>query len=184
MEKRKWDNSLIIAYIVLIVLTRTVIHIAPNVEFVTAASIAAGYFFYNKKLAYLVPLIGLVLTDMMIGNTMILLFTWSAYLIAPLAGQILRKSRFKKLDQTSGLFTGIGFTLFFFLWTNLGVVLTTNMYTKDLPGLLFSYYSALPFLIPQLIGNVIFVPILFQLTSYLHNKLSPQIAERNQLLNA
>jgi len=35
------------------------------------------------------------------------------------------------------------------------------MYSKDLNGLLNSYFNAIPFLKNQLLGNLIFVPLIF-----------------------
>jgi hypothetical protein len=41
------------------------------------------------------------------------------------------------------------------------------MYSRDLPGLVQSYVNALPFLRPQLITNLFFVPVVFLIATRL-----------------
>ncbi len=169
------DLFFILVYVIFGVLTRTVWHIAPNVEFVTGLSIA-GAFFICKKYSLAIPLGIMIISDLIIGNSSIYIFTWSSYVFAWVIGLLLRSNRvsnlFKKLSSIVKVFTlseagGILFTLFFFLWTNFGVVVVTeDMYSKNIMGLIESYTMGLPFLIPQLIGNIIIVPIVFVFTKF------------------
>ena len=152
-----------IILITLGILTRTVFHIGPNFEFVTAISLIAGYMFTSKKIAMAVPFTIMFVSDSIIGNTNIFLFTWSAYLLMPFIGGVLKRfktnNRLKKIMALEG--TGILSVLMFYFWTNAGVVITTNMYSKDLVGLVTSYINALPFLKPQLLGVLLTVPIIY-----------------------
>lgn len=170
------DLLLIIAYILFGVLTRTVWHIAPNVEFVTALSIAGAYFI-RKKYSLAIPMGIMVISDFIIGNTVIYLFTWSAFGLAWVIGQVMasRKvqglfKRFPRLLQLGVVseLGGIVFTLFFYLWTNFGVVVVSSLYPKTLEGLMLSYKMGLPFLLPQLVGNLIIVPSVFVLTEIVY----------------
>jgi hypothetical protein len=170
MTKR--EIILIIALIAIGALTRTVVHVVPNLEFVTAISIVAGFNFHSSSkrlLALIVPLATMVITDAVIGNTSILLFTWSAYLIAPLFGIVLNKfnNKHRQYKIMASIGSAIVFTIIFYLWTNFGVVATTNMYPHNLAGLMESYLMALPFLWNQLVGNIIFTPILLLLSKWL-----------------
>lgn len=163
----KKDAALILGLVLLGVLTRTVWHIGENVEFVTSIGIISGYFFYNKRIGLFIPMAVMVISDLFIGNTSILIFTWSAYLLSSLFGMGYKKLEERKLGIL-GFFVNpqavaFLFTMFFFLWTNFGVVVLGDMYTHDLNGLMRSYYNALPFLRNQLIGNLIIAPILFWL---------------------
>lgn len=151
----------IIGAIVLIglgVLFRTFWHLAPNVEYVTAATLLAGAYL-GKRYAVLVPLAIMVLTDTLIGNTNIFLFTWSAYLfigylsyLGNLRGKIVRAAG-----------AGVIASLFFFFWTNFGVwaLDSWGMYPKTIVGLLEAYAMGLPFLKLNLLGNLFFVPVSF-----------------------
>lgn len=160
------DKVLLFSFIALGFLTRTIFTIGPNVEFVTIASLGAGYFMNNKKLALIVPLVIMALSDAVIGNSSIFLFTWSAFLLTPVIGIALSKYGQKTSTANTALigFGGSLLSIFiFFLWTNFGVVVTTSMYPDTISGLFNSYINALPFLKNQLYSNMIFAPILFTL---------------------
>lgn len=170
MNKLKFSitkKEIVLAIILIIAgfLTRTYLHIGPNIEFITAITLASGYFFKDKKLALFVPLGILVSTDFVIGNTMIFIFTWSGFLFSYILSFVFKKyakpkSDFKNLVINSESL-GIISTFVFFLWTNFGVMLTTNMYSKNIEGLLLSYEMGLPFLVNQLVSNLIIVPLVF-----------------------
>lgn len=140
---------------------RTWWHLAPNIEYVTAAALLAGAYL-GKKYAILVPLIIMVLSDTLIGNTNIFLFTWSAYLIIGLAGSkyLILKTKYL-IPKATGL--GITAALWFFLWTNFGVwaLDSWGMYPKTLAGLINCYLMGLSFLKLNLLGNLFFVPVSF-----------------------
>lgn len=164
------------------VLSRTVMHIGPNVEFITAISLVSGYFLKNKKISFMIVLFIMYITDIIIGNSVIFLFTWSGFAIAPLLGVLLSKlkiqGKFKEiLVSTIAVPTGLVSTMIFFFWTNFGVVLTTNMYSKDLEGILLSYKNAVPFLVNQLSSNLIIVPSLF-LIVFVLEKLAKLFANK------
>lgn len=181
--KKKYLKDVVFStlFVIFGVLSRTVFHIAPNVEFVTALSIAAGYFL-SSSISWIVPLGIMVISDLMIGNSAIYIFTWSAFLIGWGFGMFLRSNVatriFSKIEKKIGntvMITlksesaGVLFTIFFFLWTNFGVVLVSTLYPKTLEGVAMSYVAGLPFLRPQLVGNILFVPLLFVITNVLYN---------------
>ncbi|MSP53081.1 MAG: hypothetical protein EXR81_02365 [Gammaproteobacteria bacterium] len=58
-------------------------------------------------------------------------------------------------------------TLAYWLWTNFGTWLMSNMYSHDAAGFLDCYLAALPFLRNALIANIIYILIF-----YLVQKLS------------
>lgn len=137
---------------------RTIGHVAPNVEYVTAASLLAGAYL-GRKYAVLLPLVIMVLTDTVIGNTNIFIFTWSAYLLIGYLGY-LGNLRGKIIKATGA---GILATLFFYVWTNFGVWLLDSwgMYPRTFAGLMQSYLMGLPFLKMTLLSNLFFVPVSF-----------------------
>lgn len=182
LKLNKPEIKLLLVFLVVGILSRTLLHLGDNIEIITAVSIAAGYFFTNKKFSWFVPFLIVSITDILIGNSIIFLFTWSAFLVAPMFGVIAQKVTFRSKTLVKILslqFTGILSTLFFYLWTNFGVVLTTNMYAKTFDGLVQSYINALPFLRHQLIGTFIFIPIVFIAVSVL-SKLNVHPAEKPQ----
>jgi len=89
MKKYAQDFALLLTYVTLVILTRTVFHIDSNVEFIIGTSLCAGYFFKHKKLSLLVPISSLVISDFIIGNSMIFIFTWTGFTIVPMIGAII-----------------------------------------------------------------------------------------------
>lgn len=162
----KIDNILIMLFIIIGLLTRTVLHLGPNVEFVTGLSLASGYFLRGQKKSFLVPILIMSISDLIIGNSVIFIFTWSAFLLTPLIGKILTVSKPKLFyNIIAGMSGSLISNIIFFLWTNFGVVLTTNMYERNINGLIQSYINAIPFFKNQLISNIIIAPLLFLTTS-------------------
>lgn len=141
---------------------RTVWHIAPNVEFVTAATLLATAYL-GKRVSLLVPLFIMAISDTIIGNSNIFIFTWSAYILIGLFDQlVLKKFKGKSIIITqtgASIFAG----LFFFLWTNFGVWAfdSFRMYPHTLGGLAQAYLMGLPFLKLNLLGNLFFVSLSF-----------------------
>lgn len=152
--------------IAIAVILRTVGHIAPNIEYVTAAALLAGAYL-GKKYAVFVPFVIMVLSDTLIGNTNIFIFTWSAYLLIGCLGYLgnLRG----KIIRATGV--GILASVFFFLWTNFGVwaLDSWGMYPRTLGGLMEAYVMGLPFLKMTLMGNLFFVPVSFVIVELAKN---------------
>jgi hypothetical protein len=167
MSKTKQDLLLAAALIFLAVSFRTFLHLAANLEFVTSAAIAAGYFLKDRRLVFLVPLGIMLISDLIIGNDLSFIFTWSGFLAMPFLGTFIKNVQRKWSKAMPeylstliyGEFAGIIASAWFFLWTNFGVVVISHMYTKDLGGLIQSYINALPFVRVQLAGNLILVPL-------------------------
>ncbi len=180
--KNKTNLIILAIFAIWTVLFRTVLHIAPNIEFVTAFAALSGYLFIKDSKAYIYPVILMFVTDLLIGNSIIFIFTWTGFLLPVLLSKkLLNKNHFFKNSTFDKLFgsvlIGFGSTIFFFLWTNLGVVITTSMYTKDIFGLGLSYFNALPFLKMQLIGNLLFVPAFIFAGSFLLKRF-PSLATK------
>lgn len=164
------NKILIITAIVLFgVLTRTVFHVNNNIEFITGIALASAYFLKDKKYALILTFGILIISDLIIGNSNIFLFTWSGFLITVGVGILLKKSNIKSIFINAEI-GAIFSTLFFFFWTNFGVVVLGTMYSKDLVGLIQSYNNGLPFLVNQLVGNILIVPLVFWTFEYILNK--------------
>lgn len=138
-------------------LERIFFDLGPNVELVTLVIVLASMYL-GVRYSILVALAVTVLSDIVIGNTDILLFTWSGFLLPAivLPRLIKRGSAFGNI--LNGTAAGAGSNLFFFAWTNFGVWLLSSMYPNTAQGLLMSYINGIPFLKPQLLGTILFVP--------------------------
>jgi hypothetical protein len=131
----------------------------PNIETVTAVSLLAGAML-GGVYAAVVPLSVIAITDMMIGNTAILVFTWSAWLVIGWWGTVMHhRSGRRKMWTLDLTLLGVGASLFFYLWTNFGVWLIGGLYPLTGAGLVESYLMGLPFLRNALMGNLVIVPL-------------------------
>lgn len=128
----------------------------PNLELVTAAAFGAAVLL-RSRWAFAVPLAITVVSDLVLGNTAIALYTWSAWVIIGLGALLARRSSgWRRVAAGAGF--GLAGSLFFFLWTNAGVWLQ-GWYAPGLDGLLASYVAGLPFLRTMLLGNLVLVPL-------------------------
>lgn len=131
----------------------------PNIETLMAVSILAGTLL-GWRWGAVVSLFAVIGSDMMIGNTAILLYTWSAWLAIGAVSAVA--NRRGKTEVWSGALRNAGLgvvgTLFFYLWTNFGVWHIGSLYPHTIDGLVLSYVNGLPFLRNQLLGNLLIVP--------------------------
>lgn len=134
--------------------------IAPNLEIVTASALVAAVFL-SRRMALIVPLGIMAISDVLIGNSNILLFTWSAFALIGLGGLAMRRWRGSapKLMLAS-VGAAIGGSTFFFVFTNFGVWLLGDgtMYAKTWDGLMACYAMGIPFYRTMLLGNLVLVP--------------------------
>src|SRR3989338_8454498 len=152
-----------ILLIALGVFSRTIWHFWPNVELVTSIALI-GSIFLNRRWTMLVIISVMAISDMIIGNTNIFIFTWSGFLFISYLGYLSHLSDLrggKKILQATGL--GVAASVWFYLWTNFGVWLLDSfgMYQRSFAGLLDAYIYAIPFFKYNLYGNLVLVPVSF-----------------------
>lgn len=126
--------------------------LGPNVELVMTAVVLATLYL-GRKWGIAVALISLAISDLVLGNTLIMIFTWSAYAaIAAAAFWIKRR------PLRAGFF-GLAGALWFFFYTNFGVWLIGGLYPHTLTGLIRSYVMGLPFLRLHAVSSVLFLSV-------------------------
>ncbi|QAY62888.1 hypothetical protein ET495_06105 [Xylanimonas allomyrinae] len=161
LARRWWRPAVAVTAVVLAVVWRLVkndLGAPPNLELSTAAAfLAAGVL--RHRAAALAPLGVVAASDLLLGNTSILAFTWSAWAVIGLGSLLTRRTAGWRRFAASVAF-GVGGTAVFFLWTNSGVWALGSgaLYPRGWDGLLASYTAGLPFLRPQLLGNLVLVP--------------------------
>ena len=149
----------------------------PNFEMVTALSLISGSFL-GGIYASVIPLLIIFLSDIYFGNTIIYLFTWSAFALVGIFGILFkRNSKHYYLKITGG---GIISVLFFYLWTNFGWWLISGMYPLNSQGLLVCYAAAIPFLKNQLMSVLIFAPAFALLFTIISEKFFANITKKNE----
>lgn len=135
--------------IVLAVSERLWFDLGPNIELVMTASVLASIYL-GRRWGVGVALISLAISDLVIGNTMIMIFTWSAFALIAFGGKMIK-------GPLMGAGYGLAGALFFYFYTNFGVWLIGNLYPHTFSGLINCYMMGLPFLRLQAVGSMVFL---------------------------
>lgn len=169
-----------VCLVIFAIASRMLMH-GQNYETLTAVTVIAGALL-GPALGLAVGLLSVIGSDMIIGNSPILLFTWSAWAVVGLANAVWHK-RFAKMSlwQGSAMLTGSGLvsTLFFYLWTNFGVWQIGGLYAHTWQGLIQCYVAAIPFLRNQLLGNIVIVPVVVTITIAAYRYLPSVLTQRS-----
>lgn len=176
MKKENLSNALLVSALIFVtVLCRLVTNYFEIYNFTAmgAGALFAGVILKDKKYAYAVPLISLLLTDLFFyfftniqgiyGGEM--LFVYAGHMMVTFIGTRIRK-------VTAGrVFLGASASgLVFYLMSNMGTFLFRDLYPHTFAGLLTCYWSAIPFykqdlfgsfFLNTIMGNVFYTGILF-----------------------
>lgn len=131
---------------------------SPNFSPIAAIAIFAGFYF-SKKIAFTLPLLIMIISDVFIGyyGISIMLAVYGSFLFCVVLGFWVKKNR-KWYTIGGGAILG---AIIFFVVTNLAVWLFTPWYVKDLSGLTYCYFLALPFFKNTLLSNLFYVSVFF-----------------------
>ena len=146
---------LAIIFLVLGIVSRLIIHI-PNFTPVIAISLLGGLYL-NKRLAIILPLILLVVSDLLIGWHDTIAFTWGSIVIISAIGLWTRNFKNSKTVMASSLLCSV----IFFLITNFGVWIVGGLYPMTAEGLKNCFVLAIPFFKTELLGTLIYTFILY-----------------------
>lgn len=127
-----------------------------NFTAIGASALFGGVVIKDKRLAYILPLATLFLTDLFFelftningfyGAQMF--FVYGAFLLITLIG-----SQIKKVNALTILLAAIGTGILFFLVSNAGVWILSGMYPRTFSGLMTCYAAAIPFFRNDMFGN-------------------------------
>jgi len=143
--------------ILLAILTRFIPHPA-NFTAVGAMALFSG-FYLQKKWSFVLVIAAMLISDFFIGfyNPWIMLSVYGSFATIAILGWFFR-------NKARGI-NVLGLSLFsstlFYLITNFVVWLAGNMYPKNISGLLWCYYMAIPFYRNMILGDLFYVIILF-----------------------
>ncbi len=126
--------------------------LGPNVELVMTASVLAAMYL-GRNWGIGVALISLAISDLVLGNTLIMFFTWSGFAVIALGGRLI-----KRRPVIAGIY-GLAGALWFYFYTNFGVWLIGGLYPRTLAGLAQSYIMGLPFLRLHAVTSVLFLSL-------------------------
>ncbi|MBI4079021.1 MAG: hypothetical protein HY429_01860 [Candidatus Levybacteria bacterium] len=139
----------------------------PNVAPIAAMALFGGCYL-NKKYALAVPLFSMVVSDYFLGFHNTMLFVYGSFILTGLVGMWVKTHRSVPIIISAALFS----SLLFFIITNFGVWLVTNMYPKTIDGLLQSYTMAIPFFRNTIFGDLLYTGLFFGSFAFIKNLLS------------
>lgn len=161
-------SSVIAAAVLLAAATRLIPH-PPNFAPITAMALFGAATLTDKRVALLMPLLALFVSDVCIEvmHRMGLMASWgiysgmwvtyTAFLLIIVMGFLLRHRR-SASTIAAATFAG---SVVFAVVSNFGVWLTGNLYPRTLEGLLTCYTAAIPFFPNTLLGDAGYSIVLF-----------------------
>lgn len=154
--------------------TRALPYLIPhiwNFTAVGALAIFAGALFSNKRLAFIMPLAAMAISDLFIGNGFSLL-VYLGFTAMVACGFLLRE----KVNVTNVALASFISASVFYLITNFAFFYPISLYPHNISGVLTSYAAGLPFFRNMLVGNLVFSAVLFS-SFYLLAKRYPALAK-------
>tara|TARA_Y100000748_G_scaffold129458_1_gene108405 strand:- start:1351 stop:1839 length:489 start_codon:yes stop_codon:yes gene_type:complete len=148
-------NLIIITMVLMAVATRLLPH-PPNVAPITGIALFAGHQFGNKKLAFIIPILCMFISDLFLGFHSTLPFVYLAFISISFLGIFSRNIHNGTILTSSTIF---------FIVTNFGVWLLG--YPNTLAGFISCYTLAIPFFINTILGDLFFTHSL----NYSFNKI-------------
>ena len=157
-KKFKLSNRDVFSFSLIFILaaSRLIPH-PPNFTPIIAMAILSSFLFKNLYFSLFITMSSMLFSDLFLGfyPNMISVY-FSLFLIIFIFFRINTRIKLKNLF----IFSFFG-SLIFFLISNFGVWLLGNMYEKNLSGLIYCYFLALPFFLNTLLSTLFFTYLAF-----------------------
>jgi len=140
-------------------LTRALPYLIPhiwNFTAIGALAIFGGAQFNDKRLAFIIPITAMAISDIFIGNGFSLA-VYTGFIAMVGCGFLIRN----KVNSTNVILASFISASVFFLITNFAFLYPASLYPHNVSGILTSYAAGLPFFRNMLIGNLVFSAVLF-----------------------
>ncbi len=138
----------------------------PNFTPIAAMALSCGVYL-DKRYAFIVPLAAMLISDYFIGFHEGMWLVYGSFLLIGLIGLWLKSHKRVHLIVAGTLLSSI----LFFVITNFGVWAFGTMYTKTFAGLTECYVAAIPFFRNTLLGDFLYVGVIFGLFELLERYL-------------
>lgn len=165
MKRNDLSLLLVAALSLFIFLSRWLPH-QPNLTPVIALCLFAGFLARGQVYGFLLPLSALVASDWLIGFYPGWGFTYVSLVGVLLAGAFLRP----QLSSFIGF--GLGGAILFFLGSNYGVWMSSQMYPPTFGGLLNCYQMGIPFFRSTVTGTLFFMTLFYFGYHFVSSKLN------------
>ncbi len=129
----------------------------PNLASITAVALFGGAYLTDKRLALIVPLAALFLSDLILGFYNHMEIVYGSFLLVVCIGFLLQRKRSALRIAGAALASSV----LFFVVTNFGVWALESLYPKTAAGLVACYVAAIPFFQNTLAGDALYTTVLF-----------------------
>ena len=170
MKKLNLQTGIISIIILLAAFTRIMPH-PPNFSPMAAIGLFGAAHFAKKWQAFLIPLIGIWISDLVINNFVYSShssnfvwfyggFYWQyiSYVFIIFVGLFIFNKGISVTNTLGGMVSSSGI---FFLFSNFGVWAGGAMYTKNISGLITCYPAGIPFIHNTIISDALLTTVLF-----------------------
>lgn len=136
----------------------------PNFSPIAAMALFGGVYLEDKRSAFIVPLLSMLLSDFFIGFHDTMIYVYASFICISLLGISIRRN----INVLSIAACSLAASCLFFMVTNFGVWASLGC-MNGLAGLDYTYAMGIPFFGPTMLGDLFYSGILFG-TFYLVNK--------------
>jgi len=130
--------------------------------------------------AWIIPAVVMIISDWILGFSRYGFGTWTIATIFVYAALFINIALGRMLSNTENAGLVVGTTLLasiqFFITSNLGVWLTSGMYSLDFAGLVQCFTAAIPFYRNTFASDMVFTCVLFAAHHFLASRVSPREA--------
>lgn len=146
----------IIGFITIGLLSRLLPH-PPNFTAINAIALCGACYLGSRWLSFATVLSIVFLTDITLGFHSTMSFVYFSFGLTILIGYKLKNN----IALQSIPIVSLATSLLFFLVTNFGIWMVDSLYPKTLTGLGVCYVAAIPFMMNQVLGDLIYSVVLF-----------------------
>ena len=152
-------ENLLMAFILIAVCFRLIPH-PPNFTPITSLALFSGMMFQRKWLSILVPITAMLLSDVVLGFSMISMWVYAAFMLVTISGWVLKQMNVKSILVSS---------MIFFIVSNFGVWMLDYPHTFD--GLMLCYTLAIPFFGYSILGDLFWGFSIKESYKFIENKV-------------
>lgn len=147
----------------------------PNVSPVAAMALFGGAYFTDRRLAFGVPFLALMISDLFIGFHSTMIYVYIGFALTVFIGIWVGK----RVTFTTVTASAVAASVLFFLITNLGAWISEALYPMSVQGLMQAYAAGIPFFQNSLLGNLFFTGIMFGGFSLLQSRMAGYKGQTN-----
>ncbi|NVO18281.1 MAG: hypothetical protein HXX13_01190 [Bacteroidetes bacterium] len=130
----------------------------PNFTPIASIALFGGTYLKRKELAFLIPVLAMLLSDVIIGFHNVMIPVYASFLLIVSFGFILKS----KVSMVNVVTASLMSSLVFYLITNMASWATGMVpYSTGITGLMQAYIAGLPFFLNGILGDLFFNGVFF-----------------------